>query len=79
MASSRLEQARIAVEKAVPIEKQMEQKHVGLMNLWVELLELEMQQKQFEFQHQLELAKLEAERQVEEARERQKWLNWSAN
>ena len=70
MASSRPEQARIAVKKAVPIEKQMEQKHVRLMNLRVKLLELEMRQKQFEFQHQLELAKLEAERQVEEARER---------
>jgi len=53
MASSRLEQARIAVEKTVPIEKQMEQKHVRLMNLRVKLLELEMRQKQFEFQHQL--------------------------
>ena len=29
-----------------------------------------MKQKQFEFQHQLELVKLEAEKEVEEARER---------
>ena len=36
----------------------------------MKLLELEMKQKQFEFQHWLELAKLEAEKDVEEARER---------
>ena len=36
----------------------------------VKLLELEMKQKQFEFQHQLELAKLDAEKEAEEARER---------
>ena len=40
------------------------------IDLRVKLLELEMRQKQFEFQHQLELAKLDAVRQVEEAREK---------
>ena len=69
-ASSRLERARIAFEKAVLIEKQTEQKRVGSVDLRVKLLELEMRQKQFEFQHQLQLAKLEAERQVDEAREK---------
>ena len=48
--SSRLEQAKIALEKAVLIEKQ---KRVKLIDLRVKLLELEMRQKQFEFQHQL--------------------------
>ena len=51
--SSRLEQAKIALEKAVLIEKQTEQKRVRLIDLRVKLLELEMRQKQFEFQHQL--------------------------
>ena len=41
--SSRLEQAKIALEKAVLIEKQTEQKRVRLIDLRVKLLELEMQ------------------------------------
>ena len=69
-ASPRLEPARIAVEKAVLVEKQTEQKRMRSIDLRIKLLELEMRQKQFEFQHQLELAKLEAERQVDEAREK---------
>ena len=51
-------------------EKQTEQKRTRAMETRVKLLELEMKQKQLEFQHQFELAKLEAEKDVEEARER---------
>ena len=36
----------------------------------VKLLELEIKQKQFEFQHQLELAKLDAKEETDQARER---------
>ena len=69
-ASARLCQAKIAAEKAMLYEKQTEQKRTGAMQTRVKLFELEMKQKQFKFQHQLELAKLEAEKDVEEAGER---------
>ena len=64
-ARERLCQAKIAAEKAMLYEKRSR-----AMETRVKLLELEMKQKQFEFQHQLELAKLEAEKDVEEAEER---------
>ena len=69
-ASARINQAKIAVEKATLIEKQTEQKRARALETRVKLLELKMKQKQFEFQHQLELAKLDAEMEMEEARER---------
>ena len=69
-ASSRLREAKIAAEKAALVEKQTEQKRSRTIAMKVKLLELEMKQKQFEFQHQLELAKLDAEKEAEEARER---------
>ena len=69
-ASARLYQAKIAVERATLLEKQTEQKRTRTIEARVKLLELEMKQKQFVFQHQLELAKLQAEKEVEEARER---------
>ena len=69
-ASSRLREAKIAAEKAALVEKQTEQKRLRTIAMKVKLLELEMKQKQFEFQHQLELAKLDAEKEAEEARER---------
>lgn len=69
-ASARINQAKIAVEKVTLIEKQTEQKRARALETRVKLLELEMKQKQFEFQHQLELAKLDAEKEMEEARER---------
>ena len=69
-ASWRLREAKIAAEKAALVEKQTEQKRSRTIAMKVKLLELEMKQKQFEFQHQLELAKLDAEKEAEEARER---------
>ena len=69
-ASSRLREAKIAAEKVALVEKQTEQKRSRTIAMKVKLLELEMKQKQFEFQHQLELAKLDAEKEAEEARER---------
>ena len=69
-ASSRLREAKIAAEKAALVEKQTEKKRSRTIAMKVKLLELEMKQKQFEFQHQLELAKLDAEKEAEEARER---------
>ena len=68
--SLRLHEAKIAAEKAALLEKQTEQKRARTIAMKFKLLELEMKQKQFEFQHQLELAKLDAEKEAEEARER---------
>ena len=71
-AGERLHNTKMAAAKAALMEKQTELKRKRSVEIEIKRLEMEMNQKQFELKQQLELAKLEADRDISKAKERAK-------
>lgn len=69
-AGERLHNTKVAAVKAALMEKQTELKRKRSMEIEIKRLEMEMNQKQFELKQQLELAKLEADRDISKAKEK---------
>lgn len=69
-AGERLHNTKVAAAKAALMEKQTESKRKRSMEIEIKRLEMEMNQKQFELKQQLELAKLEADRDIYKAKEK---------
>ena len=69
-AGERLHNTKMAAAKAALIEKQTELKRKRSVEIEIKRLEMEMNQKQFELKQQLELAKLEADRDISKAKEK---------
>ena len=69
-AGERLHNTKMAAAKAALMEKQTELKRKRSVEIEIKRLEMEMNQKQFELKQQLELAKLEADRDISKAKEK---------
>ena len=69
-AGERLHNTKMAAAKAALMEKQTELKRERAVEIEIKRLEMEMNQKQFELKQQLELAKLEADRDISKAKEK---------
>ena len=65
-----LHNTKIAAAKAALMEKQTELKRKRSVEIEIKRLEMEMNQKQFELKQQLELAKLEADRDISKVKEK---------
>ena len=69
-AGERLHNTKMAAAKASSMEEQTELKRKRSGEIEVKRLEMEMNQKQFELKQELELAKLEAVRDISKAKEK---------
>ena len=69
-AGERLHNTKIAAAKAALMEKQTELKRKRSVEIEIKRLKMEMNQKQFELKQQLELAKLEADRDISKVKEK---------
>ena len=75
-AGERLHNTKMAAAKAALMEKQTELKRKRSVEIEIKRLEMEMNQKQFELKQQLELAKLEADRDISKAKEKAECGEW---
>ena len=69
-AGERLHRTKMAAAKVALMEKPTEQKRKRSLEIEIKHLEMEMNQKQFELKQQLKLAKLEADRDISQGREK---------
>ena len=69
-AGKRLHNTKMTAEKAALMKNQTELKRKRSVEIEIKRLEMEMNQKQFELKQQLELAKLEADRDISKAKEK---------
>ena len=69
-AGERLHNTKMAAAKAALMEKQTELKRKRSVEIEIKRLEMKMNQKQFKLKQQLELAKLEADRDISKAEEK---------
>ena len=69
-AGERIHNTKMAAAKAALMEKQTELKSKRSVEIEIKRLEMEMNQKQFELKQQLELARLEADRDISYAKEK---------